>query len=112
MFVFQTHPQLNLQVLILSLISYKKYVDHAHIYQIIATAKDSDIDPIKSVNKVAKQKYTALYSAFTGGDNAFGSRVLPSCQDMMQELYFPHGKQRKTAKQLTATMPESRLHEA
>ncbi|CAH0489049.1 unnamed protein product [Peronospora farinosa] len=96
----------------LSLISYKKYVDNAYPYQNIATAKDSDIDQIKTVNKVAKQKRTALQSAFTCGDNAPGFRVRQSFQDVMEKLHFPHGKQREAAKQLASTMPKSRLHEA
>ncbi|CAI5743695.1 unnamed protein product [Peronospora destructor] len=96
----------------LSLISYKKHVDNAHPYQDLTIAKDSDIDQIKTVNKAAKQKRTALQSAFTGGNNAPGSRVRQSFEDVMQKLHFPHGKQREAAKQMAATMSKSRLQEA
>ncbi|CAI5737156.1 unnamed protein product [Peronospora destructor] len=95
-----------------SLISYKKSVDNAHSYQDLAIAKDSDIDQIKTVKKVAKQKRTALQSAFTDGDNAPGFRVQQSFEDVMQKLHFPHGKHREAAKQLATTMSKSRLQEA
>ncbi|OWZ02644.1 hypothetical protein PHMEG_00025758 [Phytophthora megakarya] len=93
------------------LISYKQFVDETHPYQSLATAKDSDIDQIKAVNKAAKKKRTALQSAFTGGDDAPGRRVRGSFDEVMQKLHFPDG-QREAAKQLAANMPKCRLQEA
>ena len=82
-------PPVNMNSNGLSLLSYKKYVDNAHPYYNLATAKDKDIDQINTMNKIAKQKRTALQSAFTGRDNAPGSRVRQSFDDVMQKHPFP-----------------------
>ena len=105
-------PPVSMNTNGLSLLSYKKYVDNAHPYYNLATAKDRDIDQINTMNKIAKQKRTALQSAFTGRDNAPGSRVRQSFDDVMQKHPFPYEKQRQAAKQLAATMPKSQLQEA
>ncbi|RLN50709.1 hypothetical protein BBJ29_005135 [Phytophthora kernoviae] len=96
----------------LKLIPYKQFVDDAHPYQSLAIASGTDIDEIKKVNKAAKKKRTALQSAFTGGDDAPGRRVRGSFDEVMQKLHFPEEEQREAAKQLAATMPQSRLQEA
>ncbi|KAG6608899.1 uncharacterized protein IUM83_12902 [Phytophthora cinnamomi] len=95
------------------LITYKQFVDDAHPYQSLASAAGGDVDHIKAVNKAAKKKRTALQSAFTsGGDDAPGSRVRPSFEEVMHKLHFPEGQQRAAAQQLAANMPPSRLQEA
>lgn len=94
------------------LITYKQFVDDAHPYQSIGSLANSDVDQIQATNRIVKKQRTALQSAFTSGKDAPGSPVHDSFIKVMQNLYFPIGKQRETAQELAATMPASCLQEA
>ena len=49
-------PPVSMNTNGLSLLSYKKYVDNAHPYYNLVTAKDRDIDQINTMNKIAETK--------------------------------------------------------
>uniref|UniRef100_M4B9G3 Uncharacterized protein n=1 Tax=Hyaloperonospora arabidopsidis (strain Emoy2) TaxID=559515 RepID=M4B9G3_HYAAE len=96
------------------LITYKQFVDKMYPYVSLASTSDSyhAVDQIKAINKAAKNKRTALQSAFTGTPNAPGHCIQQSFDNVMHQLHFPMGEQRDAAKLMATNMPPSRLQEA